>query len=126
MKSAFVATASAALIPQIFEEQLNKAQPFLEKVGREFSRKSSIFDDDADFIEEVVSGHTTVDSMDCVYELKNLKLRFEDWKDGYKKKLAYLNRCLSKNANPEVEKLSGEAPRKKGLSKILGFKKRKS
>ena len=98
----------------------------VEKVGREFSRKSSIFDDDADFLEEVVSGHTAVDNMDCVYELKNLKLRFEDWKDGYKKKLAYLNRCLSKNANPEVEKLSGEAPRKKGLSKILGFKKRKS
>ena len=44
--------------------------------------------------------------MDPVYELKNLKLRFEDWKDGFKKKLAYLGDRL--NAKP-----------KKGLSKLF-------
>ncbi|QDZ18026.1 heavy chain of myosin [Chloropicon primus] len=100
-----------------------RQQAHVDKVSREFNRNASVFDDDADFIEEVVAGHTEVENMDCVYELKNLKLRFEDWKDRYKKKLAYLNRCLAKNADPKPEKLNGDT-KKKGISKILGFKRR--
>ena len=78
----------------------------VDEVSLAFNRKTCVFDDDADFIEEVLNGQTVVENMDPVYELKNLKLRFEDWKDGFKKKLAYLGDRL--NAKP-----------KKGLSKLF-------
>ena len=102
-------------------ETSRHATACVEKVGREFSRKSSIFDDDADFIERWFLDTPRLTGW-IVYELKNLKLQFEDWKDGYKKKLAYLNRCLSKNANPEVEKLS-EKLEEKGTIKDTGFRR---
>ena len=98
----------------------------VDKLGREFNRKASVFDDDAEFIEEVIDGQTTVQNMDPVYELKNLKLRFEDWKDSFKRKIAYLNDCVKKSVDPNASRLKGIQQQKKrgGLSKMLGFKRK--
>eukprot|EP00899_Mesostigma_viride_P019284 jgi/Mesvir1/27357/Mv07168-RA.1 len=62
---------------------------------------TKVFEDDREFVVEVKEGVSTAD-MDPEYELKNLKLRFDTWKKGFKKKLAdtklHMNGSLNCNS----------------------------
>lgn len=63
-------------------------------LGREFDRKTALFDDDATFIAEVARGEAEAPGMDAEAELATLTLRYRKWKSGFKQRLAAAEKAL--------------------------------
>ena len=55
-------------------------------LSKELDTRARVFEDDADFIVEVREGSSDAD-LDPNFELKNLGLRFENWKRDFKDRL---------------------------------------
>ena len=61
-------------------------------LSKEFDTRARVFEDDADFIVEVREGSSDAD-LDPDFELKNLGLRFENWKRDFKDRLRETRLC---------------------------------
>ena len=62
---------------------------------KEFDTRTRVFEDDADFIVEVKEGISNAE-LDPDFELKNLGLRFENWKKDFKERLKETRIMLKK------------------------------
>jgi hypothetical protein len=63
-----------------------------------------VLDDDIEFIQEVASGQTVIESMDVGKEFKVLQSRFESWKHDYKERLKFGDKFIKKEITPELTK----------------------
>ena len=81
----------------------------IQCLSHEFNSKTRVFDDDMEFIREVTEGRAKpLAAMDPEYELKNLHLRYANWKDDFKKRMSSLSQAVQiqmkkKNAEKEYE-----------------------
>jgi hypothetical protein len=69
---------------------------------KEFDTRTRVFEDDADFIVEVREGTSNAE-LDPDFELKNLGLRFENWKKDFKDRLKETRVMLKKLEKLETQ-----------------------
>jgi len=84
--------------------QSSRVVQFVEGMKGEFDQMTRVLDDDIEFIQEVASGQTVIESMDVGKEFKVLQSRFESWKHDYKERLKFGDKFIKKEITPELTK----------------------
>ena len=80
------AAAAAAAASEKKRRARAEGMEHVSTLSKEFDTRARVFEDDADFIVEVREGSSDAD-LDPDFELKNLGLRFENWKRDFKDRL---------------------------------------
>lgn len=91
--------ASAAVIPRNSDGTRNAVSHMV----KEFEQQRKVFEDDARFLIEVKSNHSTA-NVNPNEEIQKLKVRFASWKKDYKAKLRETKVELQKLGDPETAK----------------------
>ena len=80
------ADAAAAAASEKKRRSRAEGMEHVSALSKELDTRARVFEDDADFIVEVREGSSDAD-LDPDFELKNLGLRFENWKRDFKDRL---------------------------------------
>ena len=80
------ADAAAAAASEKKRRSRAEGMEHVSALSKELDTRARVFEDDADFIVEVREGSSDAD-LDPNFELKNLGLRFENWKRDFKDRL---------------------------------------